>query len=64
MENKCDNLLQIMKELFYQIQGLKMSKSRIFDNKKKIEIDKINAMHIKNYLKCFEVYSKFCNEDK
>ena len=64
MENKCDNLLQIMKELFYQIQGLIMSKSRIFDNKKKIEIDKINAMHIKNYLKCFEVYSKFCNEDK
>ena len=64
MENNCDNLLKIMKEIFYQIESKQMDVLRISYNKTKIEIDKTNVVYIKNYLKCFELYSKFCNKDK
>ena len=66
MENNCDNILKIMKESFNQIEAYKNKRyNTILQTiEEKIEIDKIKTMNITNYLKCFEVYSKFYNKDK
>jgi hypothetical protein len=66
MENNCDNILKIMKESFNQIEEYKNKRYNIILQTidEKIEIDKIKTMNIANYLKSFEVYSKFCNKDK
>ena len=66
MENNCDNILKIMKESFNQIEAYKNKRYNVILQtiEEKIEIDKIKTMNIANYLKCFEVYFKFCNKDK
>jgi len=66
MENNCENILKIMKESFNQIEAYKNKRYNIILQtiEEKIEIDKIKTMNIANYLKCFEVYSKFCIKDK
>jgi len=64
MENNCDTILKLMKESFIQIEGYKNKRYNVILQtiEEKIEIDKIKTMNIANYLKCFEVYSKFCNK--
>ena len=66
MENNCDTILKIMKESFNQIEAYKNKRYNVILQtiEEKIEIDKIKTMNIANYLKCFEVYSTFCNKDK
>ena len=66
MENHCDTILKIMKESFTQIETYKNKRYNVILQtiEEKIELDKIKTMNIANYLKCFEVYSKFCNKDK
>ena len=66
MENNCDTILKIMKESFNQIETYKNKRYNVILQtiEEKIEIDKIKTMNIATYLKCFEVYSKFCNKDQ
>jgi hypothetical protein len=66
MENNCDTILKLMKESFNQIEAYKNKRYNVILQtiEEKIEIDKIKTMNIANYLKCFEVYSIFCNKDQ
>jgi len=66
MENNCDNIINIMKESFNQIEVYKNKRYNVILQtiEEKIEIDKIKTMNIANYLKSVEVYSIFCNKDK
>ena len=61
MENNCDTILKIMTESFNLIEGYKNKRYNVI--LQTIE-EKIESDNIANYLKCFEVYSKFCNKDQ